>query len=123
MSTGLTPITAISEVPHLQKQMVPAEEVTSAASVPVMSAEPVKRKTSHSSVASSMKKEEVYAEAEAQLIAEQKEVEASASAGLGGFFANLKYETFHPYVLAALAALVLGWWISSTILPATRGRW
>lgn len=26
-------------------------------------------------------------------------------------------------VLFALAALILGWWISSTILTATRGQW
>jgi CNT family concentrative nucleoside transporter len=26
-------------------------------------------------------------------------------------------------VLIALAALILGWWISSTILTATRGQW
>ncbi|KAG2074553.1 hypothetical protein BDR04DRAFT_1070910 [Suillus decipiens] len=26
-------------------------------------------------------------------------------------------------ILIALAALILGWWITSTILPATRGRW
>ena len=27
-----------------------------------------------------------------------------------------------PFVLFALAATILGWWISSTILPATRHR-
>ena len=36
-------------------------------------------------------------------------------------------ETFYtknrPYVLGALALLILGWWISATILPATRPRW
>ncbi|KAG2074563.1 H+/nucleoside cotransporter [Suillus decipiens] len=30
---------------------------------------------------------------------------------------------FRVVVLIALAALILGWWISSTILPATRGQW
>ena len=27
------------------------------------------------------------------------------------------------FVLIGLAALILGWWISSTVLEATRGRW
>jgi CNT family concentrative nucleoside transporter len=27
------------------------------------------------------------------------------------------------FILIALAALILGWWISSTILTATRGQW
>ncbi|KAG2368413.1 Na+ dependent nucleoside transporter C-terminus-domain-containing protein [Suillus spraguei] len=30
---------------------------------------------------------------------------------------------FRIVILIALAALILGWWISSTILPATRGQW
>ena len=33
------------------------------------------------------------------------------------------YRRFRPFVLAALAAVILGWWITSTILPATRHRW
>jgi CNT family concentrative nucleoside transporter len=30
---------------------------------------------------------------------------------------------FRPLLLAALATLILGWWISSTVLKATRHRW
>ncbi len=33
------------------------------------------------------------------------------------------YRRFRPLVLVALAALILGWWICATILPATRHRW
>ena len=33
------------------------------------------------------------------------------------------YVKLRPYILAALAALILGWWISSTIMHATRHRW
>jgi CNT family concentrative nucleoside transporter len=28
-----------------------------------------------------------------------------------------------PFFLTALALLILGWWISATVLPATRHRW
>ena len=37
--------------------------------------------------------------------------------------ANQWYSRARPVILTALAALILGWWISSTVLKATRGRW
>jgi len=33
------------------------------------------------------------------------------------------YETLRPFILVALGLLILGWWISSIVLPATRHRW
>ena len=33
------------------------------------------------------------------------------------------YPKFRPYILSALALLILGWWISATVLKATRHRW
>lgn len=33
------------------------------------------------------------------------------------------YRRFRPFVLIALAAVILGWWVSSTVLTATRHRW
>jgi len=33
------------------------------------------------------------------------------------------YTKYRPFVLGALALLILGWWISATALPATRPRW
>ncbi|KAG8896447.1 hypothetical protein FRB99_008887, partial [Tulasnella sp. 403] len=33
------------------------------------------------------------------------------------------YQRFRPFILAALALLILGWWISATILEETRHRW
>ena len=33
------------------------------------------------------------------------------------------YKRFRPLILAGVAAVILGWWISSTILKATRHRW
>lgn len=33
------------------------------------------------------------------------------------------YSQLRPYLLTALALLILGWWISATVLKATRHRW
>ena len=33
------------------------------------------------------------------------------------------YPKLRPYILAALALSILGWWISATVLQATRHRW
>ena len=33
------------------------------------------------------------------------------------------YLKFRPFILGGLALLILGWWISATVLPATRHRW
>jgi hypothetical protein len=33
------------------------------------------------------------------------------------------WNQYRPIILASVAAVILGWWISSTILKATRHRW
>ncbi|KAG7090879.1 hypothetical protein E1B28_009960 [Marasmius oreades] len=33
------------------------------------------------------------------------------------------YQRFRPFILAVVAAVILGWWISSIVLKATRHRW
>ena len=33
------------------------------------------------------------------------------------------YPKLRPYILTTLALLILGWWISATVLKATRHRW
>ncbi|KAL0581830.1 hypothetical protein V5O48_000198 [Marasmius crinis-equi] len=33
------------------------------------------------------------------------------------------YQKYRPFILAAVAAVILGWWISATVLKATRHRW
>ena len=33
------------------------------------------------------------------------------------------YTKYRPFILGGLAALILGWWISATVLPETRHRW
>lgn len=33
------------------------------------------------------------------------------------------YKKLRPFILGGLAALILAWWISATVLKATRHRW
>lgn len=33
------------------------------------------------------------------------------------------YERLRPFILGGIALLILAWWISSIVLPATRHRW
>lgn len=33
------------------------------------------------------------------------------------------YQRFRPFILGAVAMVILGWWISSIVLKATRHRW
>ena len=33
------------------------------------------------------------------------------------------YTKYRPFILGFLAALILAWWISATVLPETRHRW
>lgn len=33
------------------------------------------------------------------------------------------WRKIRPFILTGLALLILGWWISATVLPATRPRW
>ncbi|KAF5389357.1 hypothetical protein D9757_004387 [Collybiopsis confluens] len=44
---------------------------------------------------------------------DQEEVSGSA----------LFYQRFRPFILAGSAAVIIGWWISATVLKATRHRW
>ena len=33
------------------------------------------------------------------------------------------YERLRPFILVGIALVILAWWISSIVLPATRHRW
>ncbi|KAJ7287375.1 Na+ dependent nucleoside transporter C-terminus-domain-containing protein [Mycena rebaudengoi] len=71
--------------------------------------EPVQRKTT-SSTDSFNEKQRAPVDTEAALVKdEDDDVKAPSK--------------YRPFVLAALAALILGWWISATVLKATRHRW
>lgn len=38
-------------------------------------------------------------------------------------FLDSAYRKHRPFFLAALALVILGWWVSSIVLKATRHRW
>jgi len=69
-----------------------------------------KKTTSRSSL-NSATKEKVVSDAE---VLQKNDDEDTAP----GFF-----DKFRPYLLIGLALLILGWWISATVLQATRHRW
>ncbi|KAF8160955.1 Na+ dependent nucleoside transporter C-terminus-domain-containing protein [Crassisporium funariophilum] len=68
---------------------------------------------SRSSLDSAIKEKEL--EQDVEVAATHDEQDESKSTGL--------YSKLRPYLLTALALVILGWWISSTILKTTRHRW
>lgn len=56
-------------------------------------------------------------EAEAVLAHDEEEVEGARARR------ERLYQRFRPFILGGLAAVILGWWISSIVLKATRHRW
>jgi len=54
---------------------------------------------------------------EAAVIAPQPVEEEAPSRG------QTFYAKYRPFILGALAAVILGWWISSLVVTATRKRW
>ncbi|KZT10605.1 uncharacterized protein LAESUDRAFT_720943 [Laetiporus sulphureus 93-53] len=77
----------------------------------------VERRTSHTSDYSVTKEKQTVHDAEMQVIEDDE----------GHSRSSLLYAKVRPYlrhwILAGLAGGILGWWITSTILPATRHRW
>ncbi|PAV18909.1 H+ nucleoside cotransporter [Pyrrhoderma noxium] len=84
--------------------------------------DPVQRRTSrHSGSDNSIAKERPV-DKEAQILAkevEKDEMEVEADRDRR----RALYQKFRPFILGGLAALILGWWISATVLQATRHRW
>ncbi|KAJ2913461.1 hypothetical protein MD484_g6952, partial [Candolleomyces efflorescens] len=83
----------------------------------VVDEKPVKRQTSRSSTDSLSKKEAVHDPEVFVQNAANEEEETKQSRGA------ILYRRFRPFILAALALVILGWWISATVLKATRHRW
>ena len=71
----------------------------------------LKKTTSRSSLNSATKEKVVSDE---EVVLQKNDDEDTAP----GFF-----DKFRPYLLIGLALLILGWWISATVLQATRHRW
>jgi CNT family concentrative nucleoside transporter len=51
-------------------------------------------------------------------VLDEDEIEITLNDGRSDF-----YTKYRPFILGGLAALILGWWISATVLPETRHRW
>ncbi|KAJ6497866.1 Na+ dependent nucleoside transporter C-terminus-domain-containing protein [Mycena sanguinolenta] len=91
--------------------------MASVAAEPVISNEPVQRKGSRSTQSLNEKEAQPAVDHEAILAKDSEEVEAARTRRQ-----NLGHK-LRPFILGGLALLILGWWISATILKATRHRW
>lgn len=65
----------------------------------------------------SLDKERHIADAAALDAKEEADIEADRKKQAG------IWRRIRPFFLTALTLLILGWWISATVLPATRHRW
>ncbi|KAK0476601.1 Na+ dependent nucleoside transporter C-terminus-domain-containing protein [Armillaria novae-zelandiae] len=72
----------------------------------------IQRKTTTSSASFDEKKNHAAKDAEAVMSTDKEEDETPTF-----------YQRFRPFILGAVAMVILGWWISSIVLKATRHRW
>ncbi|KAJ7782883.1 Na+ dependent nucleoside transporter C-terminus-domain-containing protein [Mycena metata] len=82
-----------------------------------VTSEPVQRKGSRSTASLNEKQVHPVTDHENMLAKDTEEVEAARTR---------RQETYHklrPFILTGVALVILGWWISATILKATRHRW
>lgn len=79
----------------------------------VESGTPVKRNTSRPSSTDSFKREKDTADNDVEVQVSTKDEETPVTFS----------QRYRPFILGSLATLILGWWISATVLKATRHRW
>ncbi|KAG7446453.1 uncharacterized protein BT62DRAFT_931886 [Guyanagaster necrorhizus] len=72
----------------------------------------IRRKTTSSSMSFDEKKHHAAKDPEVVTPKEKEEDETTTF-----------YQRFRPFILGAVAIVILGWWISATVLKATRHRW
>lgn len=77
----------------------------------------VERKPSASDSSSVLKRTDNPAETEKGTPQEQVEGEETKE------HSWTSYQRLRPFILVGIALVILGWWISSIVLPATRHRW
>lgn len=77
----------------------------------------VERKPSASDSSSVLKRTDIPVEEEKGAPQEQVEVEDTKERSW------TSYQRLRPFILVGIALVILGWWISSIVLPATRHRW
>ncbi|KAF4621297.1 hypothetical protein D9613_000561 [Agrocybe pediades] len=112
MSVGsILKIPLVLSLRHLQAGLCPL-------SLPkTMVPSTVIRRTPSPSSASSMKEKNIPSEPDVYI---SKDLEENSDTTPDAIPLTEKYRT---YILVALAAVILGWWISATVLKATRHRW
>jgi hypothetical protein len=79
--------------------------------------EPIHRKSSRSTEFFDEKGKPSSSDPETVVIEKDSDTEQSQSRRSG------LYAKYRPLILAGLATVILAWWISATVLPATRHRW
>ncbi|KAK7685278.1 hypothetical protein QCA50_011641 [Cerrena zonata] len=79
----------------------------------------VERKTSRTTSSSDSDAKVIDPEVQEQKEIANDEIEVEEARSRRQHF----YKRFRPLILGLVAAVILGWWISSTILTATRHRW
>lgn len=84
----------------------------------ISSGEPIERKTSRSSSYSVTKEKQPMTDVQTSKESENEDLE-----GGEGSKSRLWYARLRLLILLGLSGAILGWWITSTILPATRHRW
>lgn len=99
---------AVEHAPAYTAQTVPKQAKTDSD----LEAHPVRRKSSPST--------ETYDEKAVEAV---RVAEDNAEAAQGHEERHTFYMKYRPFILGALALLILGWWISSIVLKATRHRW
>lgn len=82
---------------------------------------PTTLKRSRSASNSSIRKEKASNEQDQELGRVEKDEDEDHN--VSQMRREVIYQRLRPFILGGLAALILGWWISSTILEATRHRW
>jgi len=56
-------------------------------------------------------------------VSEKKDVDIEAASSDAVEEKETSKRNYKPYILVGTAMVILGWWISSTVLEATRHRW
>lgn len=79
----------------------------------------VERKSSRTTSSSDSDRKVIDPEAQEQKEIANDEIEVEEARSRRQHF----YKRYRPVILGLVAAVILGWWISSTILTATRHRW
>ncbi|KAH8107842.1 Na+ dependent nucleoside transporter C-terminus-domain-containing protein [Cristinia sonorae] len=97
------------------------EHSTSASDIKPAQTEVVERKASRASDSEISNVEKAMHDAEIQQLKELQHDEAEVEGDRK--WRHAFYAKYRPFILGAVALVILGWWISATVLHKTRHRW